>query len=232
MKRTRRAVLALGLLLGAGLVAAGEPAPRNRVHLSATATGRVANDTLVARLAAQAEGHDPAALARTVNERVRRAVDTLHRRWPQIRVQSESYTTQPRYHDNVLSGWRVRQSLRLEGQDLAAMSEAIGALQGELALAGMRFTVSPAQRQQAEDAVIRQALQAFRQRARLVAETLGHTGYALVTLQVGSGGGTPVAPMYRALPMRAAAAEAVPPPALEAGEATLTVTVRGEIELQ
>ena len=224
MKRT--VMLVILCLALAGTVWADEPPRYDRVQLDAGAETRIANDTLIARLYAQAEGKDPAALAERVNEHIRWAVERLKAR-PAIRVQTESYSTQPVYRDGTITGWRVRQSLRLESTDIPAVGEALGELQQRLALAGLQFTISPTARRQHQDRLIQDALRAFQARARLIADTLGHSGYRLVHLTIHHGG--PVV-STRALPMAAMAKTT--PPALEAGQTTLRVTVQGEIELR
>jgi predicted secreted protein len=147
-----------------------------------------------------------------------------------VKVQTLDYETLPVYQKNVVTGWRVRQSLRLEGRDAAAVSELIGALQERLVLEHVAYEVSPEQRKAVEDRLIAEAIAHFEARARLVADGLKRRSYRLVELNVDTGGGITPFPRQRAMSM--AMAEAAPaPPALEAGTQTVTVGVSGEIEL-
>ena len=84
-------------------------------------------------------------------------------------------------------------------------------------------------REKIENELIAQALEAFKQRAELVRETLGAESYRIVNLDINSGGNVP-APV----PMRAMSAmsEATAPPSLEPGTSTVTVTVDGTLELR
>ncbi len=55
----------------------------------------------------------------------------------------------------------MRQSLRLESQDMTLMSDVLGKLQSELALQSMQFSVSPDSKNQQDEKLIDKALQAF-----------------------------------------------------------------------
>jgi predicted secreted protein len=226
----RRLLPALALLLAALPATAGEVEPRyNRAAFSVSATAEVDNDTLVAVLAAQRDGSSARPLAAEVNEMMAWALARA-KQAPEVKVQTLDYQTLPVYQKNVVTGWRVRQSLRLEGRDAAAVSELIGALQERLVLEHVAYEVSPEQRKAVEDRLIAEAIAHFEARARLVAEGLKRRSYRLVELNVDTGGGITPFPRQRAMSM--AMAEAAPaPPALEAGTQTVTVGVSGEIEL-
>lgn len=211
-------------------LSAGE-APRfyDRVQLTASATGRIDNDMVSATLYAQEDGGFPAELADKVNQKVKWGVETARQK-PGIKVQTQSYNTQPVYRDNRITGWRVSQSIVVESKDIAAVSELLGVLQSRLNLQGMSFSVSPEAREVRENQLIAEALAAFEKRAKLVAESLKRQNYKLVELHVGSEGQAPP-PRFAARAMMAEAA-AVAAPAMEAGESKLTVTINGTVELQ
>jgi predicted secreted protein len=214
-------------LLAAPLAAAGEtPLTYDRVHISASASTEVDNDTLVATVTAQRDGTDPAGLADEVNKLIAWAV-TEAKQLPQVRVQTLTYNTAPVYRDNVLSEWRVSQSLRLEGQDGVALTGLLGKLQQKLALGSASYVVSPEQRKTAENGLVTEALAAFKSRAELVAQGLGRQDYRLVSMDVATAGQS-----IRPVPTRAMAKQMRTLPTLEAGSQTVTVTVSGTIELK
>lgn len=217
--------LLLLLLLTPAVFAEDAPV-YNRVSLSAQASGEVANDQLVAVLYTQQEGNDAAALAKTVNRNMQWAMD-LASRSKDVRAQTLGYRTTPVYRKNVASGWRVSQSLRLESEDSKALSKLIGQLQSRLAVQSVSYKVSEQQRRKVEEELISQALQRFQQRAQLIAEGLGHTGFRLVQLSV-NGGGQPQPVFAKAAMMRA---EADIAPRLEAGTSEVRVSVQGTVEL-
>ena len=226
-----RTLAVLALLLAASPALAHDTEPRyNRASFSVSATADVENDTLVAVLTAQRDGSSARQLAGEINEVMAWALAKA-KGAAGIKVQTLDYQTTPIYQKNTVTGWRVSQSLRLEGQDAAAVGELVGALQERLNLQHVGYEVSPQKRRETEDRLIREAIAAFEARARLVAEGLKRRSYRLVQLNVDSGGGPAPLPRYRAAPMAMAEVAAAPPPAIEAGTQMITVGVSGEIEL-
>jgi predicted secreted protein len=225
-----RYILLLFLLLASSFPAVSGDAPLtyDRIHLSGTATGEVANDTVVALLYAQREGQQAATLADEVNAAIAWALAQAAGS-EGIKAQTLDYQTQPVYQNQRLSGWRVRQSLRLEGRDAGSLAGLVGTLQARLAVQSIGYQVSPARQREAEEALIVEAIAAFRGRAELVREQLGAAGYRLVELHVDGGGPVPMPRTAMAtMEMRGAAA----PPALEPGTRDLSVSVSGTIELE
>jgi predicted secreted protein len=90
------------------------------------------------------------------------------------------------------------------------------------------MSVSPERRRKVEDELVVEALQAFQARAELVSKSFGASGYRLVEVHVGTGGGGPPRPMMRTM---AADAE-MAPPAIEGGTSELSASANGSIELQ
>lgn len=201
----------------------------NLVQLNAYATMKVKNDTQIAVMYAQKEGSDLEQLTDQVNNLVAQAVATAKQR-NEIKVSTLGYQTSPRYHQQQLIGWRVRQSIRLESEASHAMSGLLGNLQSKLALESITYTISEKERQAAEASLTAQAISAFRKRAELVSEQMGHASYRLVELTLQTIDHSP-----RPYPMRAsmmAAEGRASAPALEGGSQTLRVEVNAKIELQ
>ena len=201
----------------------------DRVHLSVSATAQLENDTLVATVYAEEEGSEIAELSNIVNKRIGSALD-LVKTHPEIKHQTNSYTSSPVYSKNKIRGWRVRQSLRLESQDMALMSKVLGVLQNNLALQSMQFTASPESKDQQDEILIDKALEDFDNRAQQVVKKLGRKNYKIVDISISSSNARVVRPQYQ---MRAMASEAIETaPAISAGEQTVSVTVNGKIELE
>lgn len=222
-----RALVAL-LLLAPLAAPAQEPrAPLfNLVSLSTQAESDVPDDTLVAVLAAEAEGADPAQLADSVNRSMQKALG-LAREVAGVKLRSGANQTSPVYDKGRIVRWRVRQELRLESSDFAAASALIGRLQSILTVASVSLGVSPQARHRAENSLIDEALAAFQQRAQLVREALKAKGYRIRDLHVTNGG---VAPRVYAAARSAVAS--VAPPAFEAGTSRISVSVAGTIQLE
>ncbi|MGF1644230.1 MAG: SIMPL domain-containing protein [Thiotrichales bacterium] len=202
----------------------------DRISLSAAAADRVDNDLATVTLSAQEDGGFPSELADKVNQRIKWGVETVKQR-PGMKVQTQSYNTQPVYRDNRITGWRVSQAIAVESRDIAGVSELLSVLQSRLNLQGMHFSVSPETREAKENELITRALAAFEKRAGLVAENLKRSGYKLVDLQISTADFAPQ-PRFMGRAMMAEAAMDVAAPSMEAGESTITVTVSGVVELK
>ncbi|KRT57711.1 SIMPL domain-containing protein, partial [endosymbiont of Ridgeia piscesae] len=142
-----------GLLLLAAIPAlqADEDATLyDRVRLAVSAEQQVSNDTLVAVLYVQTEGTNTAALANEVNRKMGWAIGQA-KLADGVKSQTLDYRTNPIYRKQVLTGWRVRQSLRLESNDSTKLSDLIGTLQKQLAVESISYQVSSAARKVAQD---------------------------------------------------------------------------------
>lgn len=201
----------------------------DQINLTAEASQETDNDTLVAILAAQQEGSDPAALSDSVNRLIAEAIEAA-REEPEIKLQTLGYQTSPRYQQQRLIGWRVKQSLRLQSQNGEKLSRLISRLQSKLALESISYSISDERRRQVEESLISQALEAFQQRARLVTKQLGRKDYRLVEMHIRNSS-QPVQPMRMRAGMMSMEAK-VASPSLEAGTQTLRVEINGRIELQ
>lgn len=220
----------LGVVAVGTVVAAEEkPLTYDRVSLSAVAETEVPNDLLTAVLFAQREGSEASRLAQEVNRAIDWGVEEA-KKVPRVKVRTLEYRTHPVYNKQTLSGWRVRQSLRLESADASILSELVGRLQTRLAVDSIAYKLSPGHRRQAENELIQQALAAFSERAKLIADQFGRPEYRLVKIDVNTGGTVP-RPLFRASAM-AMRADVAPPPAIEPGTQTVQVQVDGTIELR
>jgi predicted secreted protein len=220
----------LGVVLAGAAVAAEEkPLTYDRVSLSAAAESEVPNDLLTAVLFAQREGSEASRLAQEVNRAIDWGVEEA-KKVPQVKVRTLEYRTHPVYNKQTLSGWRVRQSIRLESADASLLSELVGRLQKRLSVDSIAYKLSPERRRQAENELIERALAAFTGRAKLIAKQLGRPEYRLVKVDVNTGS-TVSRPIYRTSAM-AMRVDAAPPPAIEPGTQTVQVQVNGTIELR
>ncbi len=221
-------LFAVSLLSSLPAIAAEEATHYDRVSLQVTASSEVENDILVATLAVHREGNNPALLSEVVNGDIRWAIEKA-KGLSTVTVQTLGYQTSPVYRQQRLSGWRVRQSLRLESGDIAALSQLIGKLQERLTLEQVGYRISQQRRNVAEEGLITEAIGRFQQRAALVAKQMGRSRYRLVDMNIDGLGG-PVRPLGRI--ETSAMAEARTAPRFEVGVQTLQVSINGIIELQ
>lgn len=221
-------LLAAVAWLPAPAARAGDDDAYNRVGFSVESSRDVENDEATATIGVTREDTDPARLADAINQDVQWGL-SLAKAEPAVSARTAGYRTYPISdpEHNRLRRWRGGQDLVLESRDPAALSKLLGRLQEKLQLKGIHFSVSRDRRTAVEGELIDEALAAFRARAARVQGKLGAKDYELVNVQIETAAGAPP-PM----PMRAMAMEASPaPPAVEGGTSTLTVHVRGTIEL-
>lgn len=221
---TMRYWLAAGLMLLC-MSAQAEEARYQQLHFQVDRSQEVGNDLMQVWLSAQAEGTDPTRLARTINETMDWAL-ALGAGREGMRIKTGNYQTQALRDKDKLRGWQVSQDLHIEGADIPAISALVGELQERLQVKSMGFSVSPEARRAAEEQLIEEALKAFQERSQAVQRIMGAKGYRLVSASIQTGGHFP-GPMLRA---QVAMAEFAPP-AVQAGESEVQVTVAGSIEL-
>ena len=222
-------LLVAGVLLLAGAAGADDSDAYNRVSFSVESSRDVENDWAAAVIGVTHEDTDPARLADRINQDLNWGLG-LAKAEKAVEVRTGGYRTYPISdpNQNKLRRWRGGQDLVIESGDTQALSELLGRLQEKLQLQNMRFSVSPEKRRSVEGELIDDALSAFRTRAERVRGKLGAKGYELVNVQVDTGGS-----FRPPMPMRAMAmeADAIKAPALAGGTSTLTVNVRGTVEL-
>lgn len=222
--------LAFAASLGSSALLADE-ARYNQIALRAEVSQEIAHDLMHVTLYSEAQDDDPAALAaqitRTLNAAVSQARDVKG-----VSVALGSRNSYPVYDDKgqKITAWRERAELRLESADFATLSKLTGEMLKELKMAGMDFSIAPATRKTHEDALLKEAVVAFRARAQLATEALGGSGYKLVNLSLSSGGFQPPMPMRMAKGM--AMMDAAVTPEIEAGTSQVTVNADGMIEVQ
>ncbi|MCQ4250198.1 SIMPL domain-containing protein [Pseudomonas stutzeri] len=201
----------------------------NQISLRAEATSEVAQDRMHVTLYSEAQHEDPAQLAaettRTMNKALERA-----RQAKGVVVSQGSRSSYPVYEEKgqQITAWRERAELRLESGDFATLSKLTGELMQDLKMGGMQFSVSDAIRKQNEDALLKDAVAAFRARAQLATEALGGSDYRIVSLNLSSGSG--YQPEMRNFAMKSM--DAAPTPDIEAGTRQISINADGVIEVQ
>jgi len=228
---------------GAAAQAIATPAPSNVVSLSAGASSEVANDWLTIVFSTAREGGD----AQVVQAQLRQALDTAlaearkAARPGQVEVQTGAFALHPRYAPPTpranggatqagIVGWQGAAELIVQGADIPALTKLAGRIQ-TMTIARTGFSLSRQARDRAEADVTAQAIARFSERADAVTRAFGMRSWALREVTVS--GDEPVRPMMQAM-VRASAtpmamAEASLP--VEAGQALVTVTVSGAVQM-
>lgn len=225
----RASLLALLFLLWqSSAVASTEEQRYNLIHLQAERAEKVSNDTMHVTLNTYGEDRDAASLAARINADMAWALQQAGM-YKSIRAKTGSYQTWPVERDKILTkGWRGQQTLELESTDIELLSKLAGALQEKLKINSMRFSVSDEQREAAENRLVVKALDAFKERARIVRVNLNASGYRIVDINIGT---STQHPPIRYQSRMAVADMAESSVAVEGGESDIRVTVSGRIEL-
>lgn len=202
---------------------------RPHANLSADSSRAAANDLFKAQVYAEATDANPGDVARRVNSQITGAIQAA-RNYPTVKVRSNGSNTYPVYGKNgrTIEGWRMRSNLSLESSDATAVSELLGKLQQNLAIASLLATPSPETWKKAEDEAITDALTAFQNRAALIAGSLKKKWKIRQVTVNTNGPSRPPMPYLRAQASMASADAS--PPALEAGDSQVSVQVNGQIE--
>lgn len=209
-----------------------EPLNYNQVSLRADVQQSVNNDTLTVVLFTEEQDTDPAKLASRITATLNKGLETA-RKNNSIKVASGNRVSQPVYDEkrqNIVA-WRERGEIRLEGTDFAQVSTVTGNLLGDLSLDSMTFSLSPDSRATTEDSLIKAAIDAFKRRADIATQSLGGEGYRIVQLNLNTQFMSP-RPYMRASSMAMVADAKMATPAVEGGEADVTVNADGVIEVQ
>ncbi|CAM3309402.1 hypothetical protein BZK31_03955 [Pseudomonas floridensis] len=230
--RPATTLLALAAATLFSLPTLAEEARYNQISLRAEVHQEVQRDLMLVTLYTEAQDSDPAKLAAQITETVNKALGQA-RQAKDVKIRQGSRNSYPIYDDKgqKITGWRERAEVRLESADFAALSKLTGELLGDLKMGGMDFSISPSTRKASEDALLKDAVTAFKARAQLVTEALGGTGYKLINLNLNTSGYPQ--PYLRApvMMMKASREDAAPTPDVEAGTSQVSVAADGVIEV-
>lgn len=199
------------------------------VQINAWAEEETINDLLVANLVVERSGTDSARLAVAVANIMRRALGETER-YPEVKVRTPAYSTQPVYQrqdgTSRRVGWRIRQSMQLESTEVEKAVELIGRLQAlDLQLTGMNFSVSEKRKEELRVSLTEAAIDAWRNKAEAAVKRLGGRVWRPHEVRVDDERHQLVQPL-----LRAEATQLSPPdPAVEVGTSRVRVTVSGTV---
>jgi predicted secreted protein len=216
---------AFGAVAGVGTAHAGPT-----VQLQAFAASELPNDEMVVQLAVDRRGAAPEKL----NDEVLHALNLALAKAKTVngvKARLGSITTQPEWdQQGKRSGWRVRGVLVLEGRDLKATGALAGELSSDLQIAGVSFRLTEAARTREESRLLKEAAAAFNERAKQTAAAFGFSSFELKELNINHAAGEPPRPMQ--MEMRAASTASKGFVPTEGGDATVTLTISGSVELK
>ncbi len=232
------AVLLLSTTALLSVTAVAEEARYNQVALRAEVNQEITHDLMHVTLYSEAQDSDPAALAAQISKTLNASIGQA-RQVKGVNVSSGSRNSYPVYSENKgddqgphITAWRERAELRLESADFSALSKLTGQMLQTLKMGGMHFSIADTTRKTHEDALLKDAVAAFKARAQLATEALGGSGYKLVNLSLNTGGFQPPRPMRMEAMKGAAMMDAAVTPEIEAGTSQVSISADGVIEVQ
>lgn len=227
---------ATALTLGASTLAslpalAADELHYNQISLRAEASQEVARDKMIVTLYTESQNADPAKLAAEITTTMNQALDQA-REVKAVTLRQGSRNSYPIYDtkNQKITGWRERAELRLESADFPALSKLTGELLNTLKMENMDFAIADATRKASEDALLKDAVTAFKARAQLATEALGGKGYKIVNLNFNTNG-YPQPYARGGMMMKAAMMESAPTPQVEAGTSQVSMSADGVIEV-
>jgi len=210
---------------------AGDDLHYNQISLRAEASQEVARDKMIVTLYTESQNADPAKLAAEITTTLNKALGQA-REVKDVTLRQGSRNSYPIYDNKnqKITGWRERAELRLESADFPALSKLTGELLNTLKMQNMDFAIADATRKASEDALLKDAVTAFKARAQLATDALGGKGYKIVNLNFNTNG-YPQPYARGAMMMKAAAMEDSAIPEVEAGTSQVTMSADGVIEV-
>lgn len=202
-----------------------------RLSLQAQASSEIQQDTVTITLASELEGQDQAEVARRLTEQLNKTLEAA-RGDKVVEARNGAYRLWPNTdRDGKITAWRGRAEVLLESKDLPAAAALASRLSGHMPIANIDFSLSPEARATEEERLLEEAADAFAGRAGAAAKAFGFSGYDIRNIDLG-GSGTVYSKGPEMAMARAAFSADAAPPALEAGTATVTVSVQGEVALR
>ncbi len=225
------AVAATVLCAGATL-AQTTPEPLNLVRLDAVVYAPITPDTAVITMAAEKSGADASAITQHINKIMGDAVREAKAASGVETLTGNSSTNQQYDTKGNVIGWTVRSDLILKSKDFGSLGKLSGSLSQSLKIVGSGFEVSRELKAREDAALLQQGLQAFQAKAKVAAQTLGFSGYAIREINIQQAQlEQPNQPRPMMMMARAAMADAAPVQ-IEAGRTAINLTVSGSIQLK
>ena len=229
---TRKTMAALALMTLAPALAQAEAPRQNALNLSASASQEVTRDVLGVSFTSTKEGSDAAQVQSALKQALDAALAEARKiaKPGQVEVQTGNFALYPRYAPKTgqINGWQGTAELQVEGKDTAAIAQLSGRI-ATMSIARVGYSLSREAREKVEGEVVAQAIARYKLRAADYARQFGFSGYQIGEVSVNTADSGPM-PMAAPSMMRMKAAgmadEALP---VEAGKATVSVSVNGVV---
>lgn len=221
-------LLSLSLFLIPAL--AHDQQPSGLVTLQASASIELDTDTMIATVAVEAENHDPAILAKTMNKKMAWALATA-KPFKRIKVKGGQYSSHQLYNKRIFKAWRGTQRIVLESKNSAELGQLIGLLQKKLLVKSIQYQVSKEKVAHVKKGLLKQAINKFKQQASLISQQFDKSTYQIHAININSN--SPQRPIhYAASRMMSDSSMSKSAPAqLQQTTSSISVNINGSIRL-
>lgn len=226
--------IALTLSLPLASVQAQAQTPRrDALNLSVSANQEVTRDVLSLVFSTTKEGADAGAVQAALKQALDAALAEARKaaKPGQVEVQTGNFSLYPRYapKGGGINGWAGSAELLVEGKDATAIAQLSGRI-STLSIARVGWGLSREAREKVEADVAAQAISRFKARAADYSRQFGYGVYSIgeVSVNTQDGGVMPMAAPAMRYKSAALVEEALP---VEAGKATVSVTVSGVVQM-
>lgn len=207
----------------------GDIPGKTEIHLSQQSVRVMARDRLRAELRIEAKGNNGREIQADINKRMGAALAKV-KAYPAVTAETGSYSVERNYSTKEPDRWQGSQSLSLSSEDFDAVLSLVGDLQSSgLLMSEMRFFLAPDTLTAVQDELTATALNAMRARADAVAKDLGMVVDRY--RQIGIGNAREDDQRSSARSAGAAAARLGKAPSVQAGEATVMLSVSADVVL-
>jgi predicted secreted protein len=203
--------------------------PQNQYQFSVQVQEEVENDTLTLRLGARAQNADLRTANKQVSEDIKRILAEISKN-KDLQPQLLAMQSQPVYHEGSIKNWLVSQSILLKSKQFSSVLGTVEKLKPQLDQMELNFSVSPELQKKTEDALLKKALIAFKERAALIAETMDTSRYNIGQVSVDNN--LQYAPVARPRMLLMEAKMGGSDAPVGEGKSTISMNVSGNITLE
>ncbi len=210
---------------------------KNHMHkpaqasLQASASTEVQQDTLTISVVAEVSSDSQKDVSDSLAKITKQAMDIAKSSDNSVTVYSGNYRVWPvNDKKGQITGWRGSSEIMLKSQDFAKASKLAADMGPDMSIRSWSFSVSDESYNKAEQELLEQAAEAFKQRASDVAKAMGFDSYKLVNINLGGAGSNYKSPQMMRAAVAAADSSVVSVPA-EGTTETVSLDISGTIYL-
>jgi len=204
---------------------------KTEIHLSQQAVRVLARDRLRATLRIDAKGNNGRQIQQDINKRIAAALESA-KKSPSVVAETGSYSVHQNYNTKDANLWEGSQTLTVSSDDSDAVLNLVGDLQNAgMLMQEMQFFLAPETLTAAQDDLTAAALSALRARVDNVARDLNMEVDHYRLISIGN-----AEEQFDQFSNKRSSAQAVAggknrPPAVQAGDATVTLGVTADVVL-